>query len=96
MEDGRLVVVVFDFRATCFTLLSFIEVALKKPRDRFCQSVIERIEYPHQQSNDAKVLLSASFGTIRNQSVSMTLNFVVTLGLIFSAVQHSHWASLLD
>ncbi|KAI9507550.1 hypothetical protein F5148DRAFT_1276160 [Russula earlei] len=60
MEDGRLVVVVLDFRATCFMPLPFIEVALKKPRDRFCQSVVEKIKYPHQQSNDAMVLLSAS------------------------------------
>ena len=60
MEDGRLVVVVLDFRATCFMPLPFIEVALKKPRDRFSQSVVEKIKYPHQQSQDAKVLLSAS------------------------------------
>ena len=49
MEDGRLVVVVFDFCATCFMPLSFIQVALKKPRDRFCQSVEERIGYPYKQ-----------------------------------------------
>jgi hypothetical protein len=60
MEDGRLVVVVLDFRATCFMLLPFIEVALKKPRDRFCQSVVEKITYLHRQSNNATVLLSAS------------------------------------
>ena len=60
MEDGRLVAVVFDFRATCFMPLPFIEVALKKPRDRFCQTVVKRITYPHRRSNDAAVLLSAS------------------------------------
>lgn len=60
MEDGQLVVVVLDFHATCFMLLSFIEVTLKKPRDHFCQSVVEKIKHPHHQSNDAKVLLSAS------------------------------------
>ena len=58
MEDGRLVVVVLDFRATCFMPLPFIEVALKKPRDCFSRSVVEKITYPH--SNDATVLLSAS------------------------------------
>jgi len=60
MEDGRLVVVVLDFRATCFMPLPFIEVALKKPWDRFSQSVVQKIKYPHQQSKDAKDLLSAS------------------------------------
>jgi hypothetical protein len=60
MEDGRLVVVVLDFRATCFMPLPFIELALKKPRDRFYQSVVERITYPHRRSDDATVLLSAS------------------------------------
>ncbi|KAF9075853.1 hypothetical protein BDP27DRAFT_1314612 [Rhodocollybia butyracea] len=45
MEDGRLVVVVLDFRATCFMPLPFIEVALKKPRDSFCQSVVAKIKY---------------------------------------------------
>jgi len=60
MEDGRLVVVVLDFRATCFMSLPFIEVALKKPRDRFCQSVVEMITYPHRRSGYAAVLLSAS------------------------------------
>jgi hypothetical protein len=59
-EDGRLVVVVLDFRATCFMPLPFIEVALKKARDRFCQSVVENITYPHGRSDDAKVSLSAS------------------------------------
>ena len=60
MEDGRLVVVALDFRATCFMPLPFIEVALKKPRDRFCQSVVEQITYPHRRSDDATVLCSAS------------------------------------
>ncbi|KAF9073782.1 hypothetical protein BDP27DRAFT_1215252 [Rhodocollybia butyracea] len=58
MEDGRLVIVVLDFRATCIMPLPFIEVALKKPRDSFSQSIIEKIKYP--PSNDAKFLLSAS------------------------------------
>jgi len=58
MEDGRLVVVALDFRATCFMPLPFIEVALKKPRDRFSRSVVEKIKYT--RSNDAAVLLSAS------------------------------------
>ncbi|KAI1786756.1 hypothetical protein LXA43DRAFT_754108 [Ganoderma leucocontextum] len=57
-EDGRLVVVVFDFRATCFMPLPFIEVAMKKPRDHFCQSVVNKIAYP--QSDDGTALLSAS------------------------------------
>ena len=60
MEDGRLVVVALDFRATCFMPLPFIEVALKKPWDCFSLSVAEKIKYPHQRSNDAKALLSAS------------------------------------
>jgi len=58
MEDGRLVVVALDFRATCFMPLPFIEVALKKPRDRFSRSVVQKITYT--RSNDAAVLLSAS------------------------------------
>jgi hypothetical protein len=60
MEGGRLVVVVLDFRATCFMPLPFIEVALKKARDGFSQSVVEKITYPHGRSDDAEVLLSAS------------------------------------
>ena len=60
MEDGRLVVVALDFRATCFMPLPFIEVALKKPRDSFSQSVVKKITYPHRRSDDATVLLSAS------------------------------------
>jgi hypothetical protein len=58
--DGRLVVVALDFRATCFMPPPFIEVALKKPRDSFCRNVVKQIVYPHQQSNDATALLSAS------------------------------------
>jgi hypothetical protein len=60
MEDGRLVVVVLDFHATCFMPLPFIEVALKKPRDRFCQLVVGKITYLHRRSDDATALLSAS------------------------------------
>ncbi|KAF8326706.1 uncharacterized protein EI90DRAFT_3281698 [Cantharellus anzutake] len=60
MEGGRLVVVVLDFGATCFMPLPFIEVALKKARDSFPQSVVEKITYPHGRSDDAKVLLFAS------------------------------------
>ena len=59
MDGDRLVVVVLDFRATCFMPLPFIEVALKKPRDSFFQSIFEKI-YPQGLSNDAKYLLSAS------------------------------------
>ena len=55
----RLVVVVLDFRATCFMPLPFIEVALKKARDSFCQSVVRRLTYPDGGS-DAKALLAAS------------------------------------
>ena len=59
MEDGRLVVVVLDFRATCFMPLPFIEVTLRKPWDSFFQSIFEKI-YPRGLSNDANDLLSAS------------------------------------
>ncbi|KAI0000987.1 hypothetical protein BJV77DRAFT_1057854 [Russula vinacea] len=37
-----------------------VVVVLDFPRDRFCQSVVENITYPHGRSDDAKVLLSAS------------------------------------
>jgi len=60
MEGGRLVVVVLDFRATCFMPLPFIEVALKKARDSFSQLVVKKTTYPHGRSDDAKVLLFAS------------------------------------
>lgn len=60
MEDGRLVVVVLDFRATCFMPLPFIEAALHKPRDHFSRTVVKNITYPHRRSNDAEALLSAS------------------------------------
>ena len=66
MEDGRSVVVVFDFRATCFMPLPFIEVALKKPRDHFCQSVVKKITYP--RSDDAVALLSASGSLVQHGS----------------------------
>ena len=64
MEGGRLVVVAQDFRATCFMPPPFIEVALKKPRDSFCRTVVGQIAYPHRQSNDATALLSASSSLI--------------------------------
>jgi len=60
MEDGQLVVVVLDFSATCFMPLPFIEVALRKPLDHFSRTVVKKITYPHQRSNDAAALLSAS------------------------------------
>ncbi|KAI6006507.1 hypothetical protein F5J12DRAFT_96046 [Pisolithus orientalis] len=60
MEDGRLVVAVLDFGATCFMPLPFIEVALKKPWDRFSQLVVRKIIYPHPWSDDARFLLCAS------------------------------------
>jgi len=60
MEDGWLIVVALDFRATCFMPPPFIEVALRKPRDSFCRAVVGRIAYPHQHSNDTMALLSAS------------------------------------
>ena len=99
MEDGRLVVVVLDFRATCFMPLPFIEVALKKARDCFCQSVVENITYPHGRSDDANALLSASGSLVQYGSKPVGVhdfNFVLTLGLIFIAGQHSHRASVLE
>ena len=81
MEDGRLVVVVFDFCATCYTPLSFIQVALKKLRDRFCQSVEERIEHPYQQSNLAKVLLCASGSLVQYDSKPVGKDDVELLSL---------------
>ncbi|KAI0653824.1 hypothetical protein C8Q70DRAFT_584616 [Cubamyces menziesii] len=58
--DGQSVVVVLDFGATCFMPLPFIEVALKKDRDDFRRSLIEKIEYPRGRSEDVEALLSAS------------------------------------
>ena len=49
-----------DFRATCFMPLPFVEVALKKDRDEFRQSLIGKIKYPQGQSEDVQALLSAS------------------------------------
>lgn len=60
MVDGRLAVVVLDFRATCFMPFPFIEVALRKSRDRFSQLLVKKITYPRARSDDAKFLLSAS------------------------------------
>ncbi|KAF5315195.1 hypothetical protein D9619_007279 [Psilocybe cf. subviscida] len=60
MEGGRLAVVLLDFLATCFMPLPFIEVALKKARDSFSQSVAKKITYTHGRSDDAKALLLAS------------------------------------
>jgi hypothetical protein len=57
--DGGRSVVVLDFRATCFMPLPFIEIALRKPRDSFFQSIFKKI-YPQGLSNDANDLLSAS------------------------------------
>jgi hypothetical protein len=98
-QDGRLVVVALDFRATCFMPLPFIEVALKKPRDRFCQSVVKKITYPHQQLIDAKVLLSASGSLVQYGSKPVGKQdfsiFVLILRMVFIAVQHSHSASVL-
>lgn len=60
MEDGRLVLVALDFRATCFMPLPFIEVAMGKPQDDFSRKVVRKIAYPHQRSDSATALLSAS------------------------------------
>ena len=58
--DGRSVVVVLDFRATCFMPLPFIEVALKKDRDHFRRSLIAKTKYPQGRAEDVEALLSAS------------------------------------
>ncbi|EIM91143.1 uncharacterized protein STEHIDRAFT_136955 [Stereum hirsutum FP-91666 SS1] len=63
--DGQSVVVVLDFGATCFMPLPFIEVALKKDRDIFRQSLIERIKYPRARSEDVQALLSASYRLVQ-------------------------------
>lgn len=80
-------VVVLEFRATCFMPLPFIEVALQKPRDHFSQTVVKKIMYPHRRSNDAAVLLSASGSLVQYGSKPVGkhdfFNFVLTLGLIF-------------
>ena len=78
-------VVVLDFRATCFMPLPFIEVALKKPQDHFSESVVKKITYTH--SNDAQALLSASGSLIQYGSKPVGKQnfsiFVLTLRLIF-------------
>jgi hypothetical protein len=61
--DGESAVVAMDFRAVCFMPLPFIEVALKKDRDRFRRSLIEKLEeinYPQGRSEDVQALLTAS------------------------------------
>ncbi|KAI6154768.1 hypothetical protein BKA82DRAFT_997670 [Pisolithus tinctorius] len=60
MGDGRLVVVVSNFHATCFMPIPFIEVALKKPRDPFSQLVVQKITNPYQPSGYAGPLIIAS------------------------------------
>ncbi|KAK7022311.1 hypothetical protein R3P38DRAFT_1116283 [Favolaschia claudopus] len=61
--DGQSVVVVLDFRAMCFMPLPFIEVALRKDRDSFRQSLITKLEekkYSRGERRDVEALLSAS------------------------------------
>ncbi|KAH9896423.1 hypothetical protein C8Q73DRAFT_685383 [Cubamyces lactineus] len=58
--NGQSVVVVLDFGATCFMPLPFIEVALKKDRDDFRRSLIEKIEYPRERWEGVEALLSVS------------------------------------
>jgi hypothetical protein len=64
MDGGRSVVVAFDFRATCFMPLPFLEVALRISRDSFYQSVFQKI-YPQGPSDVANCLLSASSALVQ-------------------------------
>lgn len=43
-----------------YIAMEFIEVAMKKPWDDFSQTVVRKIAYPHQRSDGAAALLSAS------------------------------------
>ncbi len=79
--------------------LPFIEVSLKINRDTFRQSLIGKIEYPHGRSDDAQVLLSASGPLVqygeRPVGKHEFFDLVLTRGLIFIAVKHSHRALVL-
>ncbi|KIY61587.1 hypothetical protein CYLTODRAFT_384531 [Cylindrobasidium torrendii FP15055 ss-10] len=61
--DGRSVVAVLDFRATCFMPLPFVEVALIKNRDTFRYALIQKLEeigYPRGPRHDVQALHHAS------------------------------------
>ena len=77
MEDGRLIVVALDFRATCFMPPPFIEVALKTP-------FAERLSGGSRILIDSRTMqrlcsppLVPLFRTVRNQPVRETIQFQI-------------------
>lgn len=77
--DGRLVVSVFDFRATCFMPAPFIEVALEQVQDPFSQAVAKKITYPHPRSEVATHLLSASGSLVQHGSKAVGARSLLNL-----------------